>query len=379
MTAGEIQAPPAELPERGDPPLPGGYPELLEQVRARIHASRTRAAVVVNQELVALYWSIGREILERQRREGWGAGVIDRLSADLRREFPELKGFSPRNLKYMRAFAAAWPEEAFGQAALAQMPWYHHITLLQKVKDPAQRRWYVRRAIEHGWSRNVLVHQIESRLYERRGRALSNFERTLPAPRSDLARELLKDPYSFDFLALGPDARERDLEQGLIDHIQRFLVELGAGFAFVGRQVALQVEGDSFYLDLLFYHLKLRCFVVIELKLGAFRPEHAGKMSFYLTAVDELLRHPEDAPSIGLVLCKTRKRLIVEWALRDLGKPVGVSSYEVRLVEALPDEWQGRLPTVAELERGLGDSRRIPGQKPNEQRRNQANSRPKTE
>ncbi len=354
-TAAESQAT-AEIPGAAAAPAatPTGYSELLEQLKTRIHASQTRAAVAVNHQLVLLYWWIGREILERQRREGWGAHVTHRLSADLRREFPKMTGFSPRNLRYMKAFATAYPDEDYVQAALARIPWYHNLTLLEKVKDPARRRWYVAQTLEHGWSRNVLVHQIESGLFERQGRAVTNFEDTMPAPRSDLAGEMLKDPYSFDFLGLGPEARERDLEQGLIEHIQRFLLELGAGFAFVGRQVPMEVAGESFYLDLLFYHLKLRCFVVIELKLGAFRPEHAGKMSFYLTAVDELLRHPGDEASIGLVLCKTRKRLIVEWALRDLGKPVGVSSYEVRLVEALPEELRGRLPSIEELERGLG-------------------------
>ena len=235
----------------------------------------------------------------------------------------------------------------------SQLPWYHNITLLEKVKEPSQRIWYLRQAVRHGWSRNVLVHQIESELFKRQGKTQTNFERTLPSPQSDLAREILKDPYNFDFLSLGSEAHERDLEQGLIDHVQRFLLELGAGFAFVGRQHHLEIEDDDYYLDLLFYHLTLRCFVVIDLKIGAFKPEDAGKMNFYLSAVDDRLRHVDDEPSIGLVLCKTKKRFVVEYALRDLAKPIGVSSYEVKLVDSLPEELQGRLPTIEELERGL--------------------------
>jgi len=349
-----VQQPVAQLPDGPNEGLPSGYGELLEELKARIRAAQIRAAVGVNRELVFLYWQIGREILNRQQQEGWGARVIDRLSADLRREFPEMSGFSARNLKYMRAFAEAYPEEAIVQQLVAQLPWGHNVRILDAVKTPPAREFYLRQAIQHGWSRSVLVHHIESRLFERQGQALTNFDRTLPAPQSDLAREMLKDPYNFDFLSLGPEALERDLEQGLIDHIQRFLLELGVGFAFVGRQYPLDVSGESFYLDLLFYHLKLRCFVVIDLKIGSFRPEDAGKMNFYLSAVDDLLRHTEDRPSIGLVLCKTKKRLIVEYALRDLSKPIGVSSYELKLVEALPIELQGRLPTIEELEKELG-------------------------
>jgi predicted nuclease of restriction endonuclease-like (RecB) superfamily len=329
-----VQAPLAQLPAGQNDSLPSGYTELLTEVKERIRAAQLRAVRVVNHELLFLYWSIGHEILSRQQQEGWGTKVIARLSADLGREFPEMSGFSARNLKYMRSFAEAYPEKTIVQDVMAQLPWYHNITLLEKVKDSKERIWYLRQAVRHGWSRNVLVHQIESGLFERQGETQTNFERTLPSPQSDLAREILKDPYNFDFLSLGPEAHERDLEQGLIDHVQRFLLELGAGFAFVGRQHHLEIEGDDYYLDLLFYHLTLRCFVVIDLKIGAFKPEDAGKMNFYLSAVDDRLRHADDEPSIGLVLCKTKKRFVVEYALR--GAPSTSSRSSRRHARAPP-------------------------------------------
>jgi predicted nuclease of restriction endonuclease-like (RecB) superfamily len=332
--------------------LPAGYAELLESLKARIREAQVRAALSVNRELVLLYWHIGREILQRQEREGWGAKVIDRLALDLRREFPEMKGFSPRNLKYMRAFAEAWPEEQIVQQLVAQIPWGHNVRLLDYVEDPTERLWYVQQTIEHGWSRNVLVHQIESKLYQRQGKAITNFERTLPAPQSDLARSLIKDPYVFDFLSLGPGAQERDLERALLNHVRDFLLELGKGFAFVGSQYRLDIGGEEFYIDLLFYQLRLRCFVVIDLKIGEFKPEYAGKMNFYLSAVDDLLRHPEDRPSIGLILCKSQNRLVAEYALRDVSKPMGVATY--RLTEALPADLQENLPSIEELKKELG-------------------------
>jgi len=332
--------------------LPAGYAQLLESLKARIRQAQVRAALSVNRELVLLYWHIGREILQRQAQEGWGAKVIDRLAQDLSREFPDMKGFSPRNLKYMRAFAEAWPDEQIVQQAAAQIPWFHNVVLLEKVKDPAERLWYVQQTLEHGWSRNVLVHQIESKLYGRQGKAITNFERTLPAPQSDLARALIKDPYVFDFLSLGPQAQERDLERALLNHLRDFLLELGKGFAFVGSQYRLEVGGEEFYIDLLFYQLRLRCYVVIDLKVGEFKPEYAGKMNFYLSAVDELLRHPEDRPSIGLILCKSQNRLVAEYALRDLSKPMGVATY--RLTEALPADLQENLPSIEEIKKELG-------------------------
>ena len=331
-----------------------GYGALLEDLKARIRTAQVRAALAVNRELVLLYWQIGREILARQREAGWGAKVVERLAVDLRREFPEMTGFSARNLKYMRAFAEAYPDEPFVQQPVAQIPWGHNIALLDKVKEPAEREWYARKTIEHGWSRNVLVHQIESGLHRRQGQAVTNFERTLPAPQSDLACELIKDPYHFDFLQLGEEARERELERGLLLHLRDFLLELGVGFAFVGSQYHLEVGGQDYYLDLLFYHLRLRCHVVIELKIGAFRPEDAGKMNFYLSAVDDLLRHPDDQPSIGLILCRERNRVVAEYALRGVEQPIGVSEY--RLTERLPEQLRGSLPSAEELERELRDA-----------------------
>jgi predicted nuclease of restriction endonuclease-like (RecB) superfamily len=338
----------------GNELVPPRYDVFLADLKERIRTAQVKAALAVNQELVILYWRIGRDILIRQSEEGWGAKVIDRLSHDLRRAFPEMKGFSARNLKYMRALAEANPDETFVQEVLAQITWYHNITLLDKIRDADERLWYIRHTIEHGWSRNVLVHQIDSDLYNRQGKAQTNFSRTLPKPQSDLAEQLLKDPYTFDFLTLGDDAHERDLERGLLTHIRSFLLELGVGFAFVGSQHHLEVGGRDFYIDLLFYHLKLRCFVVIDLKMKEFEPEFAGKMNFYLSAVDDLLRHPSDAPTIGLILCRSRNNVVVEYALRDTAKPIGVSAYE--LTRALPEELKGSLPTIEELEKELGET-----------------------
>ena len=327
------------------------YKALLAGLKRRIQEAQVRAGLAVNRELVLLYWSIGREILVRQDREGWGAKVIDSLARDLHQSFPEMKGLSPRNLKYMRALAEAWPEESIVQQAAAQIPWFHNCTLLDKVKDPLERLWYTQQTIANGWSRNVLILQIESGLYRRQGKAISNFEIALPMPQSDLAQQLLKDPYNFDFLTLGKDARERDIERGLLDHLRQFLLELGSGFAFVGSQVPLEVGGEDYHLDLLFYHLKLRCFIVAELKVGTFRPEYAGKMNFYLSAVDDLLRHPTDQPSIGLILCRSKEGIVVEYALRDIGKPMGIA--EFRLTESLPDSLKSTLPSIEELESEL--------------------------
>ena len=326
-----------------------GYAVLLAELKDRIRIARLRAAVSVNQELILLYWSIGRDILARQKAEGWGARVIDRLAADLQRDFPEMTGLSPRNLKYMRAFAEAFPDFEIVQQVVARLPWGHSVRLIEAVKDARERLWYARQAVEHGWSRNVLIHQIESGLHRRQGKALTNFSRTLPAPQSDLAQELVKDPYSFDFLALGPEMSERELERGLLEHLRALILELGKGFAFVGSQYHLEVGGQDYYLDLLFYHLRLRCFVIVELKIEEFKPEFAGKMNFYLSAVDDQLRHEADAPSIGIILCKSRNEVIVEYALRDLTKPMGIAEY--RLSDMLPEPLRAELPTVAEFAR----------------------------
>jgi len=327
------------------------YQDLLVRLKSQIQTAQLRAALAVNGELVLLYWRIGKEILLRQQEQGWGAKVIDLLARDLRQAFPVVQGFSPRNLKYMRALAEAWPDEAIVQQAVAQIPWGHNVRLLDFVKNAEERLWYIQQTIQNGWSRNVLVIQIESGLYRRQGKALTNFQATLPAPQSDLAQQLIKDPYNFDFLTLAKEAQERDLERGLLEHLRQFLMELGVGFAFVGSQVPLEVGGEDFKLDLLFYHLKLRCFVVIELKMTPFQPEYAGKMNFYLAVVDDLFRHSDDKPSIGLILCKTKNRLIAEYALRNTTTPMGIA--EFRHLEKLPEQLKGTLPTIEEIEAEL--------------------------
>lgn len=332
---------------------PQGYADWLAELKARIQSAQQRASLAVNRELVLLYWQIGRDILERQAEQGWGAKVIDRLAHDLRTAFPEMKGFSRANLMYMRAFAAAWPDAEIVQQAVGQLPWGHNLVLLSRLKEPASRKAYAQAAIEHGWSRNVLNLHIEARRLERSGQATTNFDARLPKPQSDLARESLKDPYRFDFLGLGDEAQEREVEHALIKHVTEFLLELGAGFAFVGRQVLLEVGGDEFFIDLLFYHLKLRCYVVIELKGGKFKPEHLGQLSFYLTAVDAQIKHSQDAPTIGLLLCKSKNKVVAEYALRDNTQPIGVAEYQ--LVESLPAELQTSLPSIEQIERELAD------------------------
>ena len=333
---------------KGKPdPLPGVYDSFLQELKDRIRSAQVRAALSVNRELVVLYWSIGRDILTRQKNEGWGTKIIDRLSEDLAKAFPEMRGFRARNLKYMRAFAEAYPDQEFVQQVVAQLPWGHQVRILDTVKDAKQREWYIRQAVQSGWSRNVLVHQIEGELYDRQGHALTNFHRTLPSPHSELAQQLIKDPYNFDFLTFGPEVLERDLERSLIQHVRDFILELGKGFAFVGNQYHLEIGGQDYFLDLLFYHLRLRCYIAIDLKIEEFKPEFAGKMNFYLSAMDDLLRQPEDQPSLGLILCKERNRLVVEYALRDMSKPMGVAAY--RLTQALPERLQSELPTAEDL------------------------------
>lgn len=333
---------------------PDGYIEWLSELKTRIHRAQQRAALAVNRELVLLYWQIGRDILARQAEQGWGAKVIERLAHDLRTAFPDMKGFSPRNLKYMRAFAEAWPEAEFVQQAAAQIPWGHNLVLLDRLNTGAERSWYAAKSIEHNWSRNVLVMQIETRLLERSGTAVTNFPVSLPKPQSDLARESLKDPYRLDFLGLTDEAQERDIEHALVKHVTEFLLELGAGFAFVGRQVMLDVGGDEFFIDLLFYHLKLRCYVVIELKAGKFKPEHLGQLGFYLTAVDRQVKSEQDNPTIGLLLCKSKNKVVAEYALGDKTQPMGIAEY--KLLESLPAELQTSLPSIEQIERELGDS-----------------------
>ncbi len=348
------------------------YAELLSGIKARVHSARIRAGLAANRELILLYWDIGRMVAARQAEEGWGSSVIDRLSADIRCEFPDMKGFSVRNILRMKTFYLSYRERIINppQAAaeiesldkkllpsVFRIPWYHNVLLLEKVKDPVAREWYLQKTIEHGWSRNVLALHIDQQDYERKGQAVSNYHTTLPEPQSDLAQEILKDPYLFDFLGIADDAREREVENALLAHLRDFLIELGDGFAFVGNQVRLDIDDDDYYIDLLFYHLKLRCYFVIDLKTRPFAAEDAGKMNFYLNAVDDLMRHPDDQPSIGLVLCREKEgssRMLLEYALRGLEKPVGVSSYQ--LTRALPDDLKPSLPTVEELESELAEN-----------------------
>ena len=333
--------------------MPSDYEQALEKIKAQIKFSQIKAAVSVNRELVMLYWNIGREILQRQQNQGWGAKVIQRLSKDLSSDFPDMKGFSARNLKYMRAFADAYPELQIVQQLVAQIPWGHNVRILDAVKDPDERLWYVRQTIENGWSRNVLMIQLKSKLFQRQGKAVTNFEATLPAPQSDLAKQTLKDPYLFDFLSLGKEAQERAVEKELVNHITKFLLELGVGFAFIGQQYTLKVGGEDFYIDLLFYHAKLHCYVVIELKTGNFKPEYAGQINFYLSAVDDLLKSEGDNPSLGIILCASKDNVIAEYALRDISKPIGVAEWQTELTKSLPESFQTELPTIEELEAEL--------------------------
>jgi predicted nuclease of restriction endonuclease-like (RecB) superfamily len=327
---------------------PENYDDFLRSLKQRIRQAQAKAVLSVNQELILLYWQIGREVLIRQQQNQWGTQVIERLARDLRREFPDMKGFSPRNLAYMKTFAEAYPDERILQQLAAKIPWFHNCMLLEKVKDPERRIWYLQQTIQNGWSRSSLISQIDGSLYERIGAAQTNFEQTLPQPQSDLAQEMLKNPYTFDFLSLGGKSLERDLENALVDHIRDFLLELGVGFAFIGNQFPIQVSGREYRIDLLFYHYKLHCFVVIDLKTTEFEPEFSGKMNFYVSAIDDLVKSPEDNPSIGIILCKTQDHTIVEYALRDMNKPIGVSTYQIR--DALPDKLKGSLPTIEQLE-----------------------------
>ena len=388
------------------PSMASDYGNLLSDIKQRIRAAQIRTAMAANAGALMLYWEIGMVLADRQREKGWGARVLPRLAADLRNELPEEKGFSERNLKRMVQFASEYPflfsigplavaqlpasakhaisiansdipqslkanspadnairplpvaqlsaeatDAAIWQRAVAQLPWAHNIILIQKLKDLPTRLWYARAAFEHGWSRDVLSLQIDSQAHKRQGKAVTNFERTLPSPQSDLAAQLLKDPYIFDFLTLEKPFHERELETGLLRHLQDFLVELGTGFAFVGRQVHLDVSDDDFYIDLLFYHLHLRCFIVIDLKVGKFKAEYAGKMNFYLNAVDDRMKHESDQPSIGLILCEDKNKIVAEYALRGMEKSIGVSAYE--LTRALPKKLQSALPSIEQLEAEL--------------------------
>ncbi|MFN5746738.1 MAG: YhcG family protein [Methylococcaceae bacterium] len=349
-----------------------GYADLLGDIKQRVRHAQTRAVLAVNAELIRLYWDIGALIASRQKQEGWGAGVIPRLARDLHNELPEEKGFSERNIKRMLAFHREYPQlgwvpqpvapsgtapavpqavALFEPQLLQAIPWGHHAELMAKVKDLPTRHWYMQATVQHGWSRNILVMQIESAAHHRQGRTVSNFASRLPAPDSDLVQQSLKDPYLFDFLTLAPGFHERELETGLVAHLEKFLLELGQGFAFVGRHYHVDVGEQDFYIDLLFYHLKLRCYVVIDLKRGDFKPEYAGKINFYCNVVDDQLRHETDQPTIGLILCQQPNRVLAEYALRGVDKPIGVSSYE--LTRALPGNLESSLPSIEQIEREL--------------------------
>jgi predicted nuclease of restriction endonuclease-like (RecB) superfamily len=327
-----------------DTKLPYQYGTFLKELKTRIQQAQVKAALAVNKELVLLYWHIGNEILTRQNQERWGTKVVERLSNDLRKEFPSMKGLSRTNLLYMRAFAEAWSEKEIVPQLVGQIPWGHNRTILDKIKEKNIRVWYAQNTIKHGWSRNILEHHIDNELHRREGQAITNFASTLPSPQSDLAHQLMKDPYHLDFLDITTEAKERDLETALVARIRDFLLELGAGFAFVGNQYPLKVSDTEYYLDLLFYHLELRCYVIIELKTTEFKPEYSGKMNFYINVVNDLLKKKVDNPTIGIILCRSKDKTRVEYALDGISKPIGVSTHR------LPKELEDKLPTIEALE-----------------------------
>lgn len=334
--------------------LDKNYLETLTSLKEKIKTAQIKVLVSVNSELINLYWEIGKTILEQQEKQGWGANVINQLSKDLQKDFLEMKGFSPRNLGYMKKFAETYNNIEFLQQVVAKLPWGQNIVLLDKISSDNERIWYAEKTIQNGWSRNVLVHQIESKLYERQGmpdNKTTNFLTVLPSPNSELAQDMIKDPYKFDFLGIGEEAKEREIEKALVTHIKKFLLELGSGFAFVGQQYHLEVGGQDFYIDLLFYNINLKCYVVIELKAGDFKPSDAGQLNFYLSAVDDLLKNPDGNPAIGILLCKTKNKTIAEYALKDMSKPMGISEY--RLTEAIPENLKTALPSIEELEKEL--------------------------
>lgn len=333
------------------------YGNLLKDIKKRIQQAQAKAILSVNSEMILMYWDIGRIIAEQQQKEGWGSGVIPRLSRDIRNELPEQKGFSERNINFMMQLYKEYEVSILKQPVskleerkqlVSQVPWGHNILLMQRLKDNDIRFWYMQQTIQNGWSRDTLSSMLKNKVHVRQGKLADNFDKTLPATRSDMVRQGLKDPYIFDFVTLAEPFAERELETELIKHLEKFLIELGAGFAFVGRQYHLEISEKDFYVDLLFYHLRLRCFIVIELKKGDFKPEYAGKMNFYCSAVDDLLKHSTDQQTIGLILCETKDKVFAEYALRDIHKPIGVSEYE--LTRSLPENLKGSLPSIEELE-----------------------------
>ena len=333
--------------------LPETYTATLQEIKTHLRNARIRAILAANPIVIEAYWHTGKIILGRQQEAAWGAKVIDRLAADLQQAFPDMSGLSSRNLLSMKLFAEAFPDGAIAKQPVSQLPWGQIIRLIQMVKAPAARDFYIRETLTHGWSRAILELQIQNQLHRRAGKAQNNFALTMPPAESDLAAQLFKDPYLFDFLGTADPRREAEVEQALVDHIQKFLLELGTGFAFVGRQVRLEVGGEDYPLDLLFYHLKLRRYVVIELKARDFEPGDVGQLNFYRAAVDDLLRHPDDQPTIGLLLCKGRDRLVVEYALQGLDQSLAVAQWQTQLTDSLPPELRGSLPSIAEIEAEL--------------------------
>ena len=329
------------------------YHQLKDSIIAQIKESRVRLVLQANGGMILLYWNIGREILQRQKTEGWGARVIDRLSQDLSDEFPDMKGFSSRNLGSMKKFAACWTDPAILQQVVAKIPWRSNIALMEKISDYEARLWYAQRLIENGWSSSVLRSMVDSRLIERQGQAVNNFPVALPPVDSDMATQIFKDPYLFDFFGTDTARRELEVERALTEHIEKFLLELGQGFAFVGRQVHLELGGDDFYLDLLFYHLGLRCYVVIELKACEFDPGFISKLNMYQNVVNDVLRHPDDKPTIGLLLVKGKNKTVVEYSLAGFQNPIGVADWQERLTRELPEDLKSSLPTIEEIEREL--------------------------
>jgi len=333
------------------------YKSFLSEIKSRIASSQIKAAIAVNEELLRLYWDLGQMIVEKQKVSSWGDGLLEQISADLKSEFPSIQGFSVRNLKYMRQWFLFWYiDNQIGQQLVAQIvkiPWGHHIAIITKIKNSDEAIFYLQKTIEHGYSRAVLIHQIESHLYGREGKAITNFSTTLSAPDSDLAQQTLKDPYVFDFLSMREAYDERELEESLVAHVTKFLLELGAGFSYIGRQYKLEIGDEEFYIDLLFYHVKLHCYVVVELKTGKFKPEYAGKLSFYISAVDGEVKSERDNPTIGILICKSKNDTVVEYALNDINKPIGVSEYT--LIKDLPNEFKSSLPTIEEIEFELSD------------------------
>lgn len=333
--------------------MPVWYGEMLNNIKLLVANGRRQIMWTANVQMSMMYYQIGKDILQRQSAEGWGSKIVDRLSVDLKKAFPEMNGFSPRNLKYMRRFAEVWPDESIVQRCVAQLPWRHNICLMEKVKEPNRRLAYAMSAIEHGWSKTILEMQLDNYTLERTGKLPTNFDKTLPDVQSDMVQQMFKDPYLLDFTGADAKSREKDIEDGLANHITQFLLELGQGFSFVGRQVHLEMAGHDYYIDMLFYHLRLRCFVVLELKAVPFDPGMMGQLSFYQSVVDETLRHETDGKTIGLLLVKSKDETVVKYSLEGISKPIGVASWETELGNDIADKWKSALPTIEELEQEL--------------------------